>query len=206
MIFWFLFVREFPFNDKFDGVFKNTYNEHEVSVVASGSSECFFHSLGKDVLTKPESAIDPEDKLEWCSNINRSKTDHPWISTIFKTKKLTMSGYSIKSGCCEANDCCCYIYSWSLLGSNDNKTWTKIHSVEKNKELRDYSEKSFIVDKKGSFSMFKIIQDEPEPGCWYCMDISRIEFYGTISSNDNSDDEFSNEDEISIIGRVSKKN
>ena len=37
-----LFIREFPFNDKFDGVFKNTYNDKDVSVVASWSREKIF--------------------------------------------------------------------------------------------------------------------------------------------------------------------
>ena len=205
-MFFSLFIREFPYNEQFDGVFKNTYNKNDVSVAASGSRACYFYSINKDVLTKPESVIDPNDKLDWCSNINESKNDHPWITTTFKDEKLSLSGYSIKSGCCDYSICCCLIYSWSLLGSNDNKTWTKLHSVEKNKEFRDCTEKSFKVDKKGSFSMFKLIQDEPEPGCWYCMDISRIEFYGTMSNNDYSNDDVSNEDEISIIGRVSKKN
>ena len=187
-------------NEKFDGVFKNTYNEKDVSIVASSSSQCYFSSLGKDILTKPESAFDPEDKLEWCSDINRSKTDYPWIAAIFKDKKLTMSGYSIKTGCCESDWCCCIIYSWSVLGSNDNKTWTKLHSVKKNKELNYCDERSYRVDKKGSFSMFKIIQDEPEPGCWYCMDISKIEFYGSL--RESNIEEITNEDEVSIIGRV----
>lgn len=199
-----LFIREFPFNEQFDGVFKNTYNENHVSVSASGSRPCFFYKLDKDVLTKPESAIDPNDTLEWCSNINNSKNDNPWIMTSFKDRKLSLSGYSIKSGCCEETNCCCLIYSWSVLGSNDNKTWTTLHSVEKNKEVSECVEKSFRVDKKESFSMFKFIQDEPEPGCWYCMDISKLEFYGTIFENDNSNEDISNEDEISIIGRVKK--
>ena len=202
-----LLIREFPFNEKFDGVFKNTYNEDSVSVVASGSTECFFPEFGKDILTKPESAIDPEDKLEWCSNINRSKTDYPWISTVFKNKKLSLSGYSIKSGCCKysTDGCCCLIYSWSILGSNDNKTWTKLHSVRNDLELGICKEKSFQVDKKGSFSMFKIIQDEPEPGCWYCIALSKLELYGTLSDyNNDNGEEVSNEDEVSIIGRIKK--
>ena len=98
---FFILLLEFPFNDKFNGVFKNTYNKKDISVVASGSRECFFSSLGNDVLTKPESVIDPEDELEWCSNINQTENDHSWLATRFRNKKLEMSGYSIKSGCCE---------------------------------------------------------------------------------------------------------
>ena len=92
------------------------------------------------------------------------------------------------------------IYSWSLLGSNDNKTWTKIHSVEKDTELKICEEKSFPVDTRKSFSMFKFIQDEPEPGCWYCINIKRIEFYGSM--NEENSEEISIDDEVSIIGRI----
>ena len=198
-----LLIREFPFNDRFDGVFKNTYNNKDVSVEASGSSRCYFYSLDRDVLTKPESVIDPEDQLEWCSNLNKSKNDHPWLTVVFNDRKLTASGYSLKAGCCEnVNGCCCIPYSWSILGSNDNKTWTKLHSVEKNKELKYCKEGSFRIDKKGSFSMFKLIQDEPEPDCWYCIALSKLEFYGTFSGG--KFDEITSEDEVSIIGRLKK--
>lgn len=200
---FFVLLLEFPFNDKFNGVFKNTYNKNEVSAIASSSITCYFSSVEKDVLTKPESVIDPNDELEWCSKFSKLKTDRPWITIIFKNKKLSMSGYSIKSGCCQANWCCCILYSWSLFGSNDNKTWTKLHSVEKEKEFRQCQEKSFRVDKKGSFKMFKLIQEEPDPECLFCMDIAKLEFYGSLD-DDEGDIEFdsSNEDEISIIGRV----
>ena len=198
-----LFIQNFPFNKQFNGVFKNTYNPADVSAVASSSIECYFSSLGKDILTNPVSVIDPEDNLEWCSKVNESKNDYPWIEVIFHNKKLSMTGYSVKSGCCYANDCCCMIYSWSLLGSNDNKTWTKLHSVAKNKELRRCRNESFSFNEKGSFSMFKFIQDEPEPECWYCLNLNRLEFYGTL--NEGAGEEIANEDEVSIIGRVKKE-
>ena len=203
-MFSFLLIRDFPFNDKFDGIFKNTYKDNSVSVTASGSHECYFSSLGKDVLTKPESIIDPDDNLEWCSNINKSKNDRPWISTVFKDKKVAINGYSLKTGCCDfyGDGCCCILYSWSIFGSNDNKTWTKLHSVEKDKELGICKEKSFKVDKKGSYSMIKLVQDEPEPGCWYCIALSKLEFYGSI--NEDMAEEISSEDEVSIIGRVKR--
>ena len=49
--------------------------------------------------------------------------------------------------------------------------------------------------------MFKIIQDEPQPECWYCMDISKIEFYGSFNENYN-EEITKEEEEVSIIGRV----
>ena len=203
-----LLIRDFPFNDKFDGVFKNTYNEKDVSIEASGSHECYFPSLDEEILTKPESVIDPNDTLEWCSNIVREKADRPWLSVTFNNKKLSLSGYSVKSGCCDywVTSCCCLLYSWSLLGSNDNKTWTLLHSQKKNKEFDVCKEKSFQVDKNGSFSMFKLVQDEPEPGCLYCMSIGRLEFYGSFGERvfDNENDDIENEEEISIIGRIKK--
>ena len=89
------------------------------------------------------------------------------------------------------------------MGSNNNITWTKLHSAEKD-ELKICSEKSFPVDKKESFSMFKLILDEPQPGCWYCMRISKLEFYGTINENEEISNDSTNEDEVSIIGRLKR--
>ena len=51
--------------------------------------------------------------------------------------------------------------------------------------------------------MFKLIQDEPEPDCWYCIAISKLEFYGTF--DDDEFDEISSENEVSIIGRIKKE-
>ena len=169
------------------------------------SLSVYFPSLDKDFLTKPESVIDPQDKLELCSNINKSKNDRQFLATVFEGRKLALSGYSIRSGCCEylSSRSCYLIYSWSILGSNDNRTWTKIHSVEKDKEHEDCKEKSFKVGEKGSYSMFKIVQDEPEPRCWYCMNINKLKFYGSMSESDG--DVVLNDDEISIIGRVKRE-
>ena len=200
----FLFIRDFSYNEKFDGVFNNIYNEKYISVVSSGSSSSYFTTIRLDVSTKAESVINPRDKLEWCSNIDRTKKDRPWIVTIFRDRKLTMSGYSIKSGCCEIakSGCCCMLYSWSILGSNDNKTWTKLHSVEKDQDLKKCTEMSFRVDKKGFYSMFKIMQDEPHPECYLCFSINQIEFYGTIDKD--IDEETSNVNEVSIVGKYKR--
>ena len=195
-----LFILDFPFNGKFNGVFKNTYNKNDVSVIASSSWECHSTSLANVYQTKPESVFDPDDKFEWCSKFNQSKTDYPWIATIFKDKTLTLSGYSIRTGCCDTYTYCCSLYSWSLLGSNDNKTWTKLHSMKKYEDFKNCKIRSFPVDKNGSFSMFKIVQEEPEPNCWYCMVISKIEFYGSFKESNNKETTY--EDEISIIGRL----
>ena len=197
-----LFLQEFPFNNEFNGVFNNTYNPVDISVVASGSINNYFPSIGKEILTNPKSAIDPEDNLEWCSNLNQSINDYPWIEVIFNNKKLLMTGYSIKSSSCYAYNCCCVIYTWSLYGSNDDKVWTKLHSDAKNDELRRGHNETFKVDAKNSFSMFKIVQEEPESSCPYCLNLDRIEFYGTLEKDARKEITF--KDEVSIIGRVKK--
>ena len=51
--------------------------------------------------------------------------------------------------------------------------------------------------------MIKIVQTEPEPGCLFCMDLSKIEFYGSLK--DGIFDEITSEDEVSIIGRVKRE-
>ena len=202
-----LFLTEmiFPFNDKFDGFFKKTYKLNLTSVEASGSTMVWNRTKQKDILTKPEFAVDPEaDDYEWCSDINKTLFDHPWILFNFKKRKFQMSGYSLKQACCDAVGCCCIIYSWSMQGSNDNKTWTTIDKQEKQRDFNDCDTKSWEVSSQQRYSYIRLIQDEPFPKCWYCIGLSKIEIYGTLSGAemDNFDSNQDADDEVSIIGKV----
>lgn len=192
----------FPFNDKFDGLFKKTYKQNITSIECSGSISIWNRTQKKDILTKPEYAVDPDaEEYEWCSNINRTKNDHPWLLFDFRKKKFSLSGYSMKLGCCDEMGCCCIIYSWSIEGSNDNKTWTKIHQLEKQKDFRDCDSRSWET-KSTPFSYIRLIQDEPHPNCWYCIGLARIELYGILSGDNIEISDVEAEDEVSIIGKV----
>ena len=198
----FIFIRTFPFNENFNGLFQNMYNDSIAKIEASGSRYCWDFDLKDDVLTKPENAIDPNAKHEWCSNFNRSKSDKPWISFDFKEISFRISGYSLKAGCCGDTNCCCKIYSWSMQGSNDNKTWASLHSVEKDDDFFKCKEKSFKISESGNYRFYRMIQDESQPNCWYCMDISRIELYGDLNTDQYNNIMIDSEEEVSIIGKV----
>ena len=95
-----------------------------------------------------------------------------------------------------------------MQASNDNKTWTVLHKVEKDENFHFCETKTFeLKDKPSPYTYFRFVLDEEYPGCITCMQINQIELYGeTVTSSlyssftdDNDDDE-----SISIIGRVNK--
>ena len=200
-----ILFRSFPLNTEFNGLFKKTFTERFYDVRSSGNSGCWDPSQKRDFLSSPLNCIDPNCTLEWCSNINKSKDDKPWISISFSTGFFKMSGYSLQAGCCDISWCCCRLNSWNMEGSNDNKTWVVLHSQEENKEFNDCKNATFEVTKQQNFKFFRLIQTNPSQNCWFCIDLTRMEFYGDFSGQLQYDEEFiSDEDEVSIIGRVSK--
>ena len=199
-----LFLVQFPFNEDFKGFFFNMYKNNITNITASGSRYCWNPDLKDDVLTKPQNAIDPNEKLEWCSNFNKSKNDRPWLKIDFQKSSFIPSSYTIQSGCCIYSTCCCKIYSWSFEGSNDNNTWTTLHREEQNYKLDYCTVQHYHFQNTQSFKYIRIIQDEPQPGCWYCMDIARLELFGKLENSDYFSNEDDDMEEISIIGKVSK--
>ena len=210
MLFYFLLIRKFPFNEKFEGFFYHTYKESIASIECSGSNQFWNRSLKRDILTNPNFAINPEENnLEWCSNFNKTKTDYPWLMFNFGKQKFNVIGYSLKLGCCDYFSCCCLLYSWSLEGSNDNKTWTKIHQLEKQSDFDFGDVRSFKVDNLNKFYQYiRLKQDQPHPSCWYCIGLARMEIYGDLLTDEYSEmgDDINDNDEVSIIGKVTKHN
>ena len=168
MLLSFLLVN-YPFNQNFDGIFKNTYSSNITKVEASGSEYCYDERFKKDVASSPEFCIDPLSTLEWCSDIDYERKRKPWISVNFRNNKVKLSGYSLKLGCCFDGICCCMIYSWSLQGSNDNTTWKTLHKMEKQDDFKDCDSKSFEVTTSQPYSIYRIIQDSPYQGCSSCL-------------------------------------
>ena len=136
---------------------------------------------------------------------------------------MKVSRYSVRNGCCHrymccCDDengkiidydarCCCRLYSYSLQASNDNKTWTILHKVEKDEKFYFCETKTFELKEKSSpYTYFRFVLDEEYPHCIKCMQINQIELYGeTVSSIYSSCPDNDDEDEsISIIGRVKK--
>ena len=203
----FLSFRTFPFNNNFNGVFKRLYDQNIVTVGASGSRVCWDQSSKKDINSKPEYCVDPKSPSLWCSDYDWNHNKFPYLQINFQKSRLALSGYSIQAGCCEYSyGCCCTPFSWEISGSNDNKTWTKIHSIEKNKFLTNCANQSFSLPSKSiPYKSFRMTQTEPVSGCPTCMDLLRFEVYGDFDGSSyiySEDFDDQNDDEVSIIGKV----
>lgn len=197
-----------------------TEKKNLVNIEASGSLG-LFHG-GKCHKTYGNETIVSDEYADWCSNIAADKKDpkqSPWIQYSIKGKQLKVKKYSVRNGCCHYDccctddgnvveyGCCCTLYSYSLLASNDNKTWTVLHKVEKDKTFNYCGTKTFELEKESSaFQYFRFVLDEEWPGCPKCMQINQIELYGeSVASGFSSFGDSSDEDEsISIIGRVKR--
>lgn len=197
-----------------NGIFKRLFDDKIVVIDASGSSKQ--HINGSKQMTKPEYAIYPYDKqYDWCSNCGKTYDEHPWITFSLKDKKFKINGYFIRCGCCYHDCCCedygycidCCLYSWSMQISEDNKTWTEVHKVERDDSMRRCNEKTYKFNKDYTTKYIRIIQNEPCPGWPPCMSINKMEIFGEILNDNNSNDyeSFQDDDEdVSIIGHISK--
>ena len=218
LMFYFLSFVAFP--PRNDAIFENNKNS-EIKLDASGSLGLFYNN--KCHMTLPNQTITFNKQLDWCSNIvSRGSTDMPWISYTIPGKLMKISAFSVRNGCCyysccctETNGvidygCCCILYSFSILGSNDNKTWVTLKKVEKLKDFWSCKYLTFdIENNKNAFKYIKLRLDEGYPGCPICMQINQIEFYGeTVYSGDQyqSFEDNENDESVSIIGKISNKN
>ena len=198
-----------PFNERKDNILKN--NQKDMKVYASGSIGQWIDD--KCVMTHPEDAVDSKTrKTDWCSNINKTKTDRPWLEVSLNGKTMKIKGYSLRAGCCEypcccdengvAYNCCCDLYSWSLQGSNDNTTWKTLHKVEQDKEFYGCRNRTYDIETTDAFAYIRLIQDLPWPTCNYCICINKMELYGSTEAYGGSYDD--NEESVSIIGKVKR--
>lgn len=198
-----------------DGIFSKHFSENTVIIEASGSSKQEIN--GSLQLTKPEYSIYPYDKrYDWCSECGKSYDVHPWIAYSLKSKSIKISGYFVRAGCCYYGCCCedygycvhCCMYSWSFLISNDNQTWTEIHRIDKDLDMRDCKERTYMFDKEYTAKYIKIVQNEPCPGDPPCLAINRLEIFGESIHDDRSDEDFvsfhDDDEDVSIIGHISK--
>lgn len=203
-----------------NGIFKKVYNDKIIVLDASGSSKQNIN--GSAQYTKPEYAVDPVDKrYDWCSNCLKNYEEHPWITFSLKSRKFKINGYFVRCGCCYDGCCCvdegygcvyCCLYSWSLQISDDNKTWTDVHRVEKDYEMRFCKEKTYKLDKEYVAKYVRLIQNQPCPGDPPCISLNKIEFFGDVVPDGNipedeimasSDDD---SDDVSIIGHITRNN
>ena len=213
-----LFLLEFiSFPNKENAILSEiSHDETELSLYASGSMGLYYD--GKCRKTHPNATLNDSEDIDWCSNIPEKGAGKPWIGYELKNKSVKITGYSLRSGCCYYpccidddkildSECCRNFYSFSLQGSNDNKTWKTIHRVENDKDFMSCLVKTYdIKSQHESYSYIRLVLDEQSPGSSYCMQLNQFEIYGEIGDNtfrqiiiDDESDEY-----VSIIGKVRK--
>ena len=215
MLNFLFFVKFISFPERKDSILtKISSSSQHLSVESSGALGLYHH--GSCHKTYPNQTVVNDEMQEWCSNIAPSgeAKDSPWILYFVKNKAFQLSGYSVRNGCCryiccvddhtDIDYCCCDLYSFSLLGSNDNITWKVIHKVEKDSQFFHCQFKTYeFKTKTEPFRILKFALDKEYPGCPKCMQINQIDFYGDLVTDHFSfDEEYDQDETISIIGKI----
>ena len=213
-----LFILEFiAFPERSDAMISANRKTDDIVVESSGSMGLSYS--GKCFHTHPNDTLIQNRESDWCSNlIEKDSNNKIWIQYSLKHSSIRVTGYSLRNGCgyhlcCCLNDntiikeyCCCRIYIYSFLGSNDNKTWKTIHKVEKDVRYYPCLYKTFTFNKTEPFKFLRIQADETFPRCPKCLQLNEIEIHGEEVPFDEIFSEENNEfdESISIIGKVTK--
>ena len=213
-----IFMQFVAFPSRSDSIFDQISDkQNEIMTYASGSMGLFYFDYRKCFQTYPNQTLKVSADEGWCSNI-ATGTDKPWITYSLKNKKMKLTGYSVRNGCCrhrcccvEDNKpvddfCCCELYSFQLQGSNDNQTWKVLHNVEKDARIRYCEIKTYDIDIQDSFKYIRLESQEAYPGCPFCIQINEIQLYGEVIQSFDSYEYDSDESEeaVSIIGKIAK--
>ena len=190
-------------------------DNHDLVVEASGSIGLYRGN--KCDITYPNMTLNDDKHIEWCSNIGKGEGDNPWIMFSVKNKAMKLTGYTLRTGCCyyacccyeeggSIRDipCCCNLYTFSLIGSNDNKTWKTIHHLEKVSDVWGCKTVTYSFEKTEGFRYIRFVQEKEYPYCPKCMQLNQFELYGETFSSPNFEnlDDDENEDSVSIIGKI----
>ena len=219
MMIFLVFMEFIAFPERKDALLLSSPdNVNNIISTVSGSLGLYYG--GECHQTFPNETYHVEKKYDWCSAISKSKEDKQWISYSLKNKVMKVKGFSIRNGCCwyecccmedgKSYDyaCCCMLYSFSLQGSNDNRTWKIIHKVEKEEKFYSCLFKTYEFPETESFRFIRLVQDEEYPGCPACMQINQVELYGTALPAlgfEDADDQDGDES-VSIIGKIKRNN
>ena len=203
------FFTSFP--SRKDDIFKNEGDHDSIFVEASGSIGQYRN--GKCVLTNPNETLSSDDRnTDWCSNI-AGKNENSWITYAIKGKMMKISGFSIRSGCCYSDCCCtdngsdiyccCDLYTITVHGSNDNKTWNQLHKIVKDNNFPACTTKTYEVKGAEYYKFIRFTNDEQYPGCPNCMALNQVALYGKVQNSGSSFYDSDDSDEaVSIIGKV----
>ena len=186
-----IFMEFVAFPTKNNAIFANEMKKNTDIVETHVSGSLGLYYSGKCHKTYPNQTLFSDEKQDWCSKVAKSDNDKPFITYKIKNKKMKLTGINVRNGCCYYacccdetgkyidGSCCCALYSFTVEGSNDNKTWKFIHKEEKLSKFYGCMSKQFEFQETEPFEYVRIVQDEPWPGCLFCMQINQVEFYGT---------------------------
>ena len=205
------------FPEKSNMIFKTAIAKRD-KIIVEASGSIGLHYNGKCHQTYPNETLREDEKMDWCSNIVDAKSnDNPWVMYSIENKGMKLTGYSVRNGCCWHHCCCvdddrlidgiccCRLYSYSILGSNDNSTWTLIHKVEKDQKFYDCQFKTYDFEQTTSYRYIKFKLDEEYPGCPKCLQLNQLELYGeTTDSFVSMHGEDDGDESVSIIGKVKR--
>jgi hypothetical protein len=193
----------------------------EKNIKVDGSGSLGIYIDGKCVQTYPNSTLNANSRMDWCSNLGKDN-NKPFITYSIQNNQMKISGYSVRTGCCDyyyevccSDDdhvfddglCCCRLYSYSLQGSNDNITWKVLHKVEKDNDFYYCQDRTFEFALTEPFKYIRFVQDEKYPGCEYCMCLNQLELYGSVTGYEDYEEseDLEADDSISIIGKVKRE-
>ena len=212
----FLTVAFIALPDKEDALLSKPQST-SLEIEASGSLGVY-RGDGHCYPTHPNNTLLSDRKTDWCSSLAKGQDDMPWIQYHYPNKAMKLKSYAVRNGCCDyycccdpetGKDfdfaCCCRLYSFSLLGSNDNNTWKTIHKIEKQSIIYYCEVKQFDFQMTEPFRYIRFRMDQEKPGCPKCMQINQIELYGELVDSQFSDFEYQdaeNDESVSIIGKV----
>lgn len=94
----------------------------------------------------------------------KKKKDECWILFDFKSMKVIIDSYYIRSNCSEPNKFH-HPKTWALQGSDDNNNWEIIDERKNDESLNgEHKEKLFICNKNNNkaYRYIRYLQDE----CW----------------------------------------
>ena len=103
MLFFAAFSLFVAMPDRNDAILKNS---HILPVLAVSGSLGLDNDDSKCIPTFPNSTLNDNRDLDWCSNIPANKDDCPWISYSIPGKAFKLTGYSLRTGCCHVVCCC----------------------------------------------------------------------------------------------------
>jgi hypothetical protein len=125
----------------------------------------------------PRAVVDLDTQLSWY-DCNRGPS---WLQLDFKTRRISISSYTIKFGYCSGN----YGQTWRLEVSNDGAAWVTIDSREAEvANHADYSVQHYTCN-TGSSDMFQYARVLYTDDCWggdYGLGMTSIEFFGVLRS------------------------